>query len=793
MRLTPAHTGFRARRQDVDSDRSRSPDRAFPCRCLLWLAGFWVCLSVWLPGGLPSAISADLAAPTLRIDAQDPTAPWRISADRLHYDQKQGHYVAEGNVQAVKKNTRLMADFIRVDHKNSQALAIGNVVLTDGTDVLTGSRILLDLRDDTGTVYDGALSFRDSHFYIKGDRIEKVGKKSYTAHKASVSTCSGDDPVWKITGNNIQVTLEGYGYASHAAFWTRAGPVFYFPYVAFPVKLKRQSGLLSPLAGQSERKGYEFQQPYFWAINDASDATFYGHYMSDRGVRLGTEYRYFLSDSTKGTLMFDFLDDRQVDDGKGDSSDKWGFTDDKFLRPNSDRYWFRMKHNHLLPYAIYAKIDLDVVSDQDYLHEFYRGYNGYEESDRYFERQFGRGLDDRDNTIRKNSLIFSRTWEQASFNIEGRWYDNVVFRRQSDPDDPDTTLHRLPTANFDMSKQAIFTSPVYFDMASEFVRFYRKDGLRGYRFDLYPRIYLPVAVKNYFTFEPSLGVRETYWHTDQFNKKDKNRDSSQLRDLSDFEFTLSTEIDRIFSFQGKNIDKIRHSVVPKVAYEYRPEKAQSQFPRYDDVDRIGKQNSLSYSLINTFISRYPVKPGGQDETTYNYEEFCRFELGQSYDINEANDKDKDKKEPFSDIAGRIDLNPSPYFSLDFDTRYSVYKNDFTNFNTQVALADSRGDTLQIEHRYRPDSSDDKADGKESIYAKILINATTRIGLSGEYERDIYNRKDIKTGVGVLYKSQCWSVGLRYHEEANDRYFLIDVNLYGLGGFGSSFGEAGNEG
>ncbi len=700
--------------------------------------------------------------------------------------------MAEGNVKGVKKNTRLMADFIRVDHKQNKALAIGNVVLTDGSDVLTGSRLMLDLVDDTGTVYDGALSFRDSHFYIKGDKIEKVGEKTYTAYKASVSTCSGDDPVWKITGNNIRVTLEGYGSASHAAFWTRAGPVFYLPYVAFPVKLERQSGFLSPLVGFSDRKGNEFQQPYFWAINDASDATFYGHYMSDRGIRLGSEYRYFLSESSKGTLMFDFLDDRQVDDGKDDSSDKWGYPDDKFLRPNSDRYWFRMKHDQALPYSISARIDLDLVSDQDYLHEFKSGPNGYEESDKYFERNFGRGLDDSDDTTRLNKLIFSRTWEKSSFNIEGRWYDNVIFRRQADPDDPDTTLHRLPAADFDMSKQSILSSPLYFDLTSEFVRFYRKDGLRGYRIDVYPRFYLPVTVKNYFSFEPSVGVRETYWHTDQFSEKDKVRDSSQLRDLYDAEFTLSSEIDRIFDIQGKKIDKIRHSVVPKVVYEYRPEKAQGQFPRYDDVDRIGKENNLTYSLINTFISRSPVKPGQSDETAYSYEEFCRFELRQSYDINEANDMDKDKKEPFSDIVGSFDLNPSNYFSLDFDTRYSVYKNDFTSINTQVELFDTRGDRLLVEHRYRPDSSDDKEDGKESIYAKILINATTRIGLSGEYERDIYNRKDIKTGVGVLYKSQCWSVGLNYHEEANDRYFLLNVNLYGLGGFGSSFKGSGNE-
>ena len=742
--------------------------------------------------GISSAFSAQLAIPSIQIDAQDPSAPWHISADQLYYDPLEDQYFAEGNVKATQKSIQLTADFIRIDHKGMTALAIGNVTLTDGSDVLTGSRIRLNLLDATGTVYEGALFFRKNQFYIQGDKIEKTGKKTYTAKKASISTCAGENPAWKITGNDIKITLEGYGVAKQAALWTRAGPVLYVPYISFPVKLERQSGFLSPLFGLSNRKGFEYQQPYFWAINDQSDATFFGHHMEYRGERLGLEYRYLLSELSKGTTKFDYLDDRQVDDGSGDSSERWGYTDDNLLRPNSDRYWFRMKHDQSLPFGITAKIDLDIVSDQDYLHEFKNGFNGFDESNRYFERIFGRGLDDYDDTTRINSLLLNRTWEKSSFNIGARWYDNVILRRQAGPGDPDTTLHLLPSAEYDISKQAILTSPFYFDLASNYDRFYRKDGLRGYRVDVYPRLYLPVAFKNYFTFEPSVGVRETFWYTDQFDDKTKQRDSTQLRDLYDVRFTLGTEIDRIFSIKGKKIDKIKHSLVPKVSYGYQPEKEQNQFPRYDGIDRIGKENALSYSLINYFISRSPLKPDSSEGAEYQYHDIGRFELSQSYDINEANDTEKKKKEPFSDIVARLDLDPSTYFSLDFQTRYSVYKNDFTNFNTQLELSDIRRDRLFIEHRYRPDSSPENEDGKESIYAKLLINITGQIAASIEYERDIYDGNNIKTGVSLLYKALCWSVGLRYQDEANERSVLVNVNLHGLGGFGSSIGDSQSE-
>ena len=41
--------------------------------------------------------------------------------------------------------------------------------------------------------------------------------------------------------------------------------------------------------------------------------------------------------------MGDYLRDRQVDNGLGNSTTDWGYTGDDYLRPNEDRYWFRMK------------------------------------------------------------------------------------------------------------------------------------------------------------------------------------------------------------------------------------------------------------------------------------------------------------------------------------------------------------------------------------------------------------------------------------------------------------------
>ncbi|UCH00412.1 MAG: LPS-assembly protein LptD, partial [Deltaproteobacteria bacterium] len=244
----------------------------------------------------------------------DPNEPWHIVADEISYDQKAEQYIARGDVTITKEDRSLAADFVRFDHKTMKALAIGNVIMTAGEDILTGTSMEMDLEAETGTVYNGTIFFKANHFYIKGNKIQKVGKYSYTVDKASVTTCDGDRPAWKITGRNLKVTIEGYGFVNHATLWAKIIPVLYTPFLVFPVKLKRQSGLLAPQIGYSDRKGAEYNQPFYWAINECSDATFYLHHMGRRGEKLGLEYRYVLDERSKGTLMYDFLDDRKVDD-----------------------------------------------------------------------------------------------------------------------------------------------------------------------------------------------------------------------------------------------------------------------------------------------------------------------------------------------------------------------------------------------------------------------------------------------------------------------------------------------
>ncbi|MGA6924346.1 MAG: LptA/OstA family protein, partial [Desulfosarcina sp.] len=400
----------------------------------------------------------------------NPKVPWQISADTVDYDSATTTYYARGDVVIEKEAVRLAADKVSFNHNAMTAMAAGHVLMTVGDDLLTGEMLEFDLNRQTGVVHDGSVFLKENHFYIRGRRIEKTGKDTYRAEQAAITSCDGQRPDWTITGRTVNVTVEGYGSVTHAVLKARELPVLYTPYLLFPAKTRRQTGLLTPEASVSDRKGFAWDQPFFWAIGESSDATVYLHTMRERGTKIGLEYRYALTGPSIGIAMADGLEDQKVDDGSAEATQQWGYAGDAYDRPNADRYWLRAKLDQELPGEFMARLDLDVVSDQDYLTEFKDGLSGYDQTREAFLEAFGRDLDTYDESVRTNRLNVNRTWARYVLNGDLLWNDNVNNRRW---EDVDFTLQQLPVVQFSGAKQRAFGSSVFWDLDSEYTHFYR--------------------------------------------------------------------------------------------------------------------------------------------------------------------------------------------------------------------------------------------------------------------------------------------------------------------------------
>ncbi len=745
------------------------------------------------------------AAAQLRLDEgqiesviKQPGIPWQLEADEIFYDQKYDVFIATGNVLIYKSNIKLMANFIRFDQKNMTAYAEGDVVLTNGEDILSGTSMDIDLETQIGSVEDGYLFLKENNYHLTGDLIKKVGEKTYTIDDATLTTCDGDNPAWKVTGKNVKVTADGGGSARHATMWARKMPVLYTPYFYYPARNKRQTGLLLPEGGHSDRWGWYYNQPFFWAIDKSSDATFYGHYMSKRGYKGGLEYRYYLDDWSKGTWMLDGFDDRKIDEG-GESSEKWGFEDGtgEILRKNTTRYWLRGSHHQKLPYDVRAMLDVDLVSDQDYTREFRNGYMGWSESKDYFEDVFFRDLDDYNDPIRTNRLNFNKLWPNYTLNAQLRYDLDSKIRNSKEPD---LTLQQLPIIEFDAIKQRITTLPFFYNLNSQYVYYWSVDGRRTQRLDAHPRFYLPLQFKSFFTFEPSVGVRGTLWYLDKEEFGPQGDRKFYSRGLYDTRLDLFSEIFNVFRPEGKTIEAIKHTVRPRIVHTFIPQVDQADLPNFDATDRVANQNLLTYSLTNTLTSKTRKKGTFEitrrhdknkatiidSATDYSYNDFLRFELEQSYDINEA--KEADPAKPFSPLKARLDIFPGKYIALQADALWSVYEYKFLSHNIATNLWDNRGDQLSVEYRYTRDSDEIGLNQVQSIFLDLRLKVTDRLRVRTDYEYNFLDKTRVQTGFGLSYKANCWSFDGRVIDKTNvdgarDLNFEFKINLFGLGEFG----------
>jgi len=690
---------------------------------------------------------------------------WHVSADSLIYSSPDMLYTASGNAVITDGERRLSADTIRFNSSKMHAYASGHVVFSSGSDRISGDRMEIDMNAGTGTIEKGTIFIEKNHFYIRGDKIEKTGKSTYRIKNASFTACDGPDPAWHITGKTVDIAVEGFGTIRGARFWIKKIPAVYLPILRFPVLSKRQSGFLLPEAAYSSRMGAQLMIPYFLSINRSTDLTLYFDHLQRRGEKGGLEFRYTGGKGTKLRFFADGFSDRHVDDGKNGSSKKWGYTDDNVLRPNSGRYWIRMKTDWNFTENFSAMFDLDVVSDQDYLRDFDTGAIGYDSTKSQFERVFGRDIEESNDPVRENHLNINRRWTSFSFNGDILWYDDVVKRRLLHNDD---TLQHVPALSIDATKQPILGSPIFYTLHSDYAYLYEKNGLKAHRAILNPRLYLPIHSIPEMTIEPYVGFYQTAWYIDSGKFSDSYEKHLYHREQYQLGGEISSEFSRIYS--GKHGRKLRHVILPKLDYSYSPAVINDKYPQFDDQVPASGENIISLSITNLFILKSVFKKKPDETPVSEYRQIGRFFVSQPYDLSRRNDPNH----ALLPLYAELELNPSDMLSVRTDGAYNHDENRLDSGNISFMLKDRDSRMLRIDYRYTKNLNN-------SIYARLSIPIFSRYTAYGDYERNLSDNLDVKTSAGLLYDAQCWALNIIYTHETNNQKIEATIKLTGFKG------------
>ena len=719
-------------------------------------------------------LSAQAPAQTVKMPASG--SPVDIEADQLTYDSERQVYTAKGNVVIVYGDGTLLADYVEYDQKNSEARAEGNARLKMGQDTLEGDRIVVNTAGKTGVAYQSKAFYSRNHFYITGDRIEKSGEDTYIIDQPVATTCDGDNPAWELVGSRAKVTIDGYGFITHARFRAKGVPVVYVPFIAFPAKTTRQSGFLFPYASFSKTKdGVDIEVPFFWAINPQMDATFYQRFIEKRGYKQGAEFRYWMGPKSFGTFYGDYLEDRKevVEDWTPELSRDW-----KEMNRRWSIYW---NHQSNLDSQIQFRADVRKVSDRWYFrdfssHNYYQDHFSRDERDPFKKVPF-RG----DESLRylDSSVRLSKGWDNVSVTALMHYTDDLASINNKN------TLQKYPEISVSASRMPVFKTPVYFKFAGVYDYFYREEGQHGHYAHIAPELSLPFALGPYAKVTPKLVVYESFWRRD--DPKDRYAsDKDGVRTIYNASLAVSSTVSRIFDVGFFGWEKIRHEIKPEILYSYIPHVDQSDIPTYlprispaikplesDGTNTLEEQNAMAWALTNTFTARLTSEDG-----TSRYLEFLRVKLFQTFDIQEARrdpTSDDPSRRPWSDMGLELDFKPHRYLSFSARNKYNSYAG-WKQTNYDLKVSDKRGDEMAFRYRYTLGSVE-----QISLDAKAVITSylDARLILS----RDRFNSRDVEKTVGLTYKEQCWSVGVDYTRSWDDERVIFMFSLTGLGSIG----------
>ena len=689
--------------------------------------------------------------------------PWRIRADTVTYDAANHLYTAEGHVEIRQGDRRIIAEQVEVSEATKIARVKGNVVLVLDEDIFTGQEGQFNLATRCGEMTGARLFLKKNHFHVDSPLIRKTGDKTYYAEEAKVTTCDADRPVWSFSARKLSVVLEGYATGRDGLFNLAGVPVLYLPLAVLPVMTTRQSGFLLPTYGQHRAGGSVVEAPFYWAISNYSDLTFYQTVFSNRGYMQGGEYRRRGHDEAAANFRFFYINDSYSEN------------------TTNHRYWASGMINQPLG-DWEVRGTLDRVSDSRYLADFNFGYMGLNRYSRELAQEFGRDLEQEEVNTRVSNFNLARNFSVANFTLHTRYYEKLI---NTDPN----LFNRLPGVSLNSVPLSLGGLPIYLGLNSSYNYFYQDHGMTGDRMDFHPYASLQGQPLPGISFGSRVGFRETVFRVDHA-VPDGPPEQVIPRQLFDSRVALGGAWARDFGRGTESSYFFRHILRPEVAYTNVPRFDAHRYPQFDPLDQgwvarvnrnlpvregddpVGGVNALTYGFANNILWRSQNEQG---QTTVR--DVLWFRLSQSSFFNKSSmglDGFSVNHHPFSDFWGEVQFYPLKQLVLGSNIGVSPYKEAFDRADFKVTILDSkRQNYINLNYVYVKDFA-------KQINVETYLNLVNSVKTWVTYGHTFQTNNQLEKRYGVVLQFDCWGVVLSYTDRPNDSRFGFTVFIPGLG-------------
>ena len=693
-----------------------------------------------------------------------PLAPGEthITADEADLEEN-GISVLHGNAEITRDSQQISAETITYDQPNDTADLEGDVEYWDDDIYFGGEKANVDFNKDSG-------QFENAHYIVKANRARGEAEKIYHHYPVrsefsdvNYTTCDPDDNFWKLSASEIILKHDkDRGVGKNVVLRIKDIPVFYTPYITFPLSDARKTGFLFPKFGSSNRNGYEVQTPFYWNIAPEMDATLTPRVITDSGLMLMGQFRYLLGETGEGEINAEYL--------PSDNNDN-----------NNNRNLFGFTHKQ--DFAKHGKLFLT--------------YNHV--SDRQYFEDFG-------NNINLSSIRFLERRAEARYG--GGWWN--LDARLQDYQTVDSTIpvtsrpyKRLPQIRFN-AHTPNRNRELNFNLKSEFSYFDRGNqdkiinDVNGARIDLFPTVSYPIHTASGFLI-PKAGFRYTQYELNDTGNQFKSSPSRALPMAS---------LDSGLFFERKtNLfgNSFLQTLEPRLFYLYIPFEDQTDIPVFDSglydfsfdslfredrftgADRMGDANQITLAVTSRLINQSTGKEAGY------------VSLGQIYFLRDRKTilpTGKRRNEDSSPLIAEIGTS----FIEDWRMRGSIQWDPNHNKTEKLtAFAQYRPEAnklVNFGYRVRNNKSDVTTSFTdiEQTEFSFLWPITHQWNILGRWNYALPEKRTLDLFGGIEYESCCWAfrtVARRFLTDVNGDYntgIFFQVELKGLAGVGQKTEE-----
>ncbi len=445
----------------------------------------------------------------------------------------------------------------------------GNVYYHDDAFALHGDSAHLNLAKDRARLRNAL--FIAGNTPLRGQAKALYRDSKWLSHYQDVTytSCPPSNQDWALHAEELKINQKsGEGAARHVWMEFKGVPVFYSPYLAFPVDNRRSSGLLAPSFGNTQTSGFILTTPYYWNIAPNYDATFSPTYFSTRGMLFGGNFRY-LTPRSSGQARADYMPrDAQLDDS---------------------RHFLSLQHKTQFTQHLNANLDLNTVSDQNYFAEM------------------GNALSFPIFSFVKSEAEINYLKERVAFTARAESYQTI----DSSLSEEQIPYRRLPQLKLNLRHPFDFM-PLDTAFEAETVNFQHGQLVDGQRTNLKPSVSLPLRSPwGYLT--PRVSVQNTLYHL-------QNQPADLPETLSRTVPIASLDTGTLFGRDLTVLNKpLQHTLEPRLFYLYIPKTQQRDIPLFDTTlydfwyqslfrenrfsgsDRVQDANQLSVALTSKLL------------------------------------------------------------------------------------------------------------------------------------------------------------------------------------------------